>query len=137
MTNTEGRIHDYLKSGVRNIFTKRYIFGACVSDDSPIFSFNLYERVAKVWILQLFDDTITTRKEPHSIISDWNEFGGRLKIFNSHELKCSSFLEVVCVPLYNTCIMCEIFHSIETRNNWIFLCVIYEFNNLVGCKHDI
>src|SRR6056300_23586 len=132
MTNTEGRIHSYINSSVREIFTEGNIFGAGITN--PI---NLYERVAKVWILQLFDDTFSTREESHTIVCNGNVLILLLRFSNLHKTERPISLEVFSVPLLYTRIMFQIFHSIETGYNWVLLRIFDEFNDLIRCKSNI
>src|SRR5210317_1471124 len=108
MTNTEGRIHSYIKSSVRKIFTEGDIFGTGVAK-----SINIYEWVAKVWLLQLFNDTFSTRKESHTIVRNANVLILLLRFSNLHRTKRSISIEVFGVQLLYTRIILQIFHSIE------------------------
>ena len=78
--------HD-VKPGISEILTERDILGTHVFQNLPIFSFNLDERVAKVWILQLLDDTLATREETHSVIGYMCVLLLLLCVLWSHELE--------------------------------------------------
>src|SRR6056300_286938 len=130
-------IYRDVETSISEVLTERNILGAHVSENFPIFSFNLDERVAKVWILQLLDDTFATREETHSVIGYRDVLLLLLRILGSHELERPSLFEILSVPLLNTCIVLEIRHSIETRNDWVLFGIFDEFDHLLGCKDNI
>src|SRR6056300_554647 len=107
-------IYRDVETSISEVLTERNILGAHVSENFPIFSFNLDERVAKVWILQLLDDTLATREETHSVVGYRDVFGFLLRILGSHKLERPSLFEILRVPLLNTRVMFEVYHPIET-----------------------
>src|SRR6056300_1599530 len=45
--------------------------------------------------------------------------------------------EVLIVPLFDSRVMLKILHSIETRHNWVLVCIFNQFYDLLGDKEDI
>src|SRR6056300_1160348 len=78
--------HD-VETSISEVLTERNILGAHVSQNFPIFSFNLDERVAKVWIPQFLYDTFATREKSHSVVGHRNILLLLLRILWSHELE--------------------------------------------------
>src|SRR5210317_1268990 len=85
--NNKMSIYHDVKPSIGEILTECNILGTHVSQNLPIFNFNLGERVAKVWILQLLDDTPATREETHSVVSHRGILLFLLCILGLHELE--------------------------------------------------
>src|SRR5210317_1087325 len=137
MSHAEARIHGYRIPGILEVFTKGDVLGTHVSQHLPIFSFHLNEWITKVWILEIFYDTLATRKETHAIIGNFHILFGGVQILHFEELKCSALFEVLIVSLFDSRVVLKIRHSVETRHNWVLVCIFNEFYNLLRNKEDI
>src|SRR5210317_154471 len=137
VSNTKACIHDHVVTSIFEIFTKCHIFGIHITEYLPIFSFYLNEWITKVWILEIFYDTLATREETHTIVCNFHILFGCIQILHFEELKCSMLFKIVHVPLFDSRVMLKIRHSVETRHNWVLVCIFNEFYNLLRDKEDI
>ena len=82
MPDTKGRIYNYFKTYILEIFTKGDIFRTHVFHPA-----NLNERVTKVWILHLLQNFSTTREEAHTIIRHGDVLVFFFKFVSFHEFE--------------------------------------------------